>query len=99
MPDAIDALETAFRTWNPDEAGPLRSSLATEAGALYLMPASNPLGTGGKLVTLTRAHPERGLPFIQAAYVLFDPTTQSGEGLIEGGPRAPRRAAGGRRPA
>ena len=46
MPDAIDALETAFRTWNPDEAGPLRSSLATEAGSLYLMPASNPLAAG-----------------------------------------------------
>ena len=93
MPDAIDAIETAFRTWDPDEAAPLRSSLTTPAGSLYLMPAANPLGTGVKLVTLTGANPERGLPFIHAAYVLFDPTTQSVEALIDGGPLTALRTA------
>jgi ornithine cyclodeaminase/alanine dehydrogenase-like protein (mu-crystallin family) len=85
MMDAINALETAFRTWDPDEAAPLRSSLATRSGSLYLMPASNPLGTGVKLVTLTGANPERGLPFVQSAYVLFEPATQSVEAVIDGG--------------
>ena len=84
MIEAIDALETAFRTQNPDEAAPLRSSVATQGGSLYLMPATNPLGTGVKLVTLTGANPDRGLPLIHAAYVLFDPSIQAVEAVIEG---------------
>jgi ornithine cyclodeaminase/alanine dehydrogenase-like protein (mu-crystallin family) len=84
MIEAIDALETAFRTQDPDEATPLRSSVATQGGSLYLMPATNPLGTGVKLVTLTGANPERGLPLIHAVYVLFDPSSQAVESVIEG---------------
>ena len=37
-----------------------------------------------KLVTLTSSNPGRGLPYIQAGYVLFDTVTQSPEAVLDG---------------
>jgi ornithine cyclodeaminase/alanine dehydrogenase-like protein (mu-crystallin family) len=82
---AIDALEAAFAAGDPDTAAPVRSSLETSAGSLLLMPASGDRGTGVKLVTLTESNPGRGLPFVNAAYVLFDPLTQVPEAVLDGG--------------
>jgi ornithine cyclodeaminase/alanine dehydrogenase-like protein (mu-crystallin family) len=81
---AIDALEAAFRTSDPDDAAPLRTSVTTASGSLYLMPATNELGTGVKLVTLTGGNRDRGLPFINAVYVSFDPVTQAVEAVFDG---------------
>jgi ornithine cyclodeaminase/alanine dehydrogenase-like protein (mu-crystallin family) len=83
MIDAIDALETAFRTFDPGTA-PLRTSLETPAGSLLVMPAFGEAGVGVKLVTLTSSNPGRGLPYIQAGYVLFDTVTQSPEAVLDG---------------
>ncbi len=83
MEAAIDALETAFRDGDPSTT-PLRSHVDTPAGALLLMPAVGKAGVGVKLVTLTEANPERGLPLIHAIYVLFDPETQAPRLLIDG---------------
>ena len=83
MVDAIDALETAFRTLDPG-TGPLRTSLETPAGSLLVMPAFGEAGVGVKLVTLTSSNPGRGLPYIQAGYVLFDNVTQSPEAVLDG---------------
>lgn len=83
MVAAIDALETAFRTLDPG-TGPLRTSLETPAGSLLMMPALGEAGVGVKLVTLTSSNPERGLPYIQAGYVLFDTVTQSPEAVLDG---------------
>lgn len=83
MAAAIDALEVAFRAHDPD-GGPLRSHLDTPAGSLLLMPAAGPAGVGVKLVALTPANPERGLPFIHATYVLFDAETQAPEAVLDG---------------
>jgi ornithine cyclodeaminase len=83
MAAAIDALESAFRDGDP-EAAPLRSHVATDAGTLLLMPATGPAGVGVKLVTLTDANPDRGLPFIHATYVLFDAETQAPRLLVDG---------------
>ncbi len=83
MVDAIDALETAFRTLDPG-TGPLRTSLETPAGSLLVMPAFGEAGVGVKLVTLTSSNPGRGLPYIQAGYVLFDTVTQSPEAVLDG---------------
>lgn len=85
MTAAIDSLESAFRDEDPGAAAPLRSSMETVAGTLLLMPASGARGVGVKLVTLTEANPPRGLPFVQASYVLFDPATQSPEAVLDGG--------------
>jgi len=84
MTAAIDALETAFREEDPAATAPLRASLDTPAGSLLTMPARGVRGVGVKLVTLTEANPARGLPFVQAVYVLFDPTTQAPEAVLDG---------------
>jgi ornithine cyclodeaminase len=48
------------------------------------MPAAGERGVGVKLVTLSEFNPGRGLPFIHAAYVLFDRETQRPEAMIDG---------------
>lgn len=83
MTAAIDALETAFRTLDPG-TGPLRTSHETPAGSLLVMPAFGEAGVGVKLVTLTSSNPGRGLPYIQAGYMLFDTATQSPEAVLDG---------------
>jgi ornithine cyclodeaminase len=83
MESAIDALHAAFAA---DElpVAPLRSNLETASGTLLLMPSHGAQGVGVKLVTLTGSNPARGLPFIHAAYVLFDAETQAPAALLDG---------------
>jgi ornithine cyclodeaminase/alanine dehydrogenase-like protein (mu-crystallin family) len=83
MAAAIDALEDGFRTFDPT-GGPLRTHMETPRGSLLLMPAVGRAGVGVKLVSLTPANPERGLPFIHASYVLFDAETQAPEAVLDG---------------
>lgn len=82
MAAAIDVIETAFRARDPQ--GSLRSATETSAGQLLLMPAMGPEGVGVKLVTLTEDNPARGLPFVNAMYVLFSGKTQVPEAVIDG---------------
>jgi ornithine cyclodeaminase/alanine dehydrogenase-like protein (mu-crystallin family) len=84
MTAAIDALEDAFAREDPSRTTPLRTTLATPAGTLLSMPAAGEGGVGVKLVTLSEFNPQRGLPFTQAVYVLFDATTQAPEAVIDG---------------
>lgn len=83
MAAAIEALEAAFGADELPEA-PLRSSVETPDGTLLLMPASGSQGVGVKLVTLTPANPDRGSPFIQAVYALFEPGSQAPRALVDG---------------
>jgi ornithine cyclodeaminase/alanine dehydrogenase-like protein (mu-crystallin family) len=83
MPAAVDALEEAFRTLDP-ETGPLRTHVETPRGSLLLMPAFGEAGVGVKLVSLTPANPARGSPLIHASYVLFDAETQAPEAVFDG---------------
>jgi ornithine cyclodeaminase/alanine dehydrogenase-like protein (mu-crystallin family) len=83
MVAAIDALEEAFRTLDP-EAGPLRTEVETPRGSLLLMPAFGDAGVGVKLVTLTPSNPGRGHAYVQASYVLFDADTQSPVAILDG---------------
>ena len=82
MEAAIDALEAAFRGTLP--RAPLRSHVETPAGTLLLMPSAGDAGVGVKLVTLTPDNAERGLPFIHAAYILFDGRTQAPLAVLDG---------------
>jgi ornithine cyclodeaminase len=84
MTAAIDALDAAFAREDPSLTSPLRTTLATPAGTLLSMPAAGEAGVGVKLVTLSEFNPQRGLPFTQAVYVLFDGTTQAPEAVIDG---------------
>lgn len=83
MAAAIDALEAGFREQDPSVV-PLRSQVATPSGTLLQMPAFGDAGVGVKLVTLTPDNPERGLPFINAVYVLFGSATQAPEAIVDG---------------
>lgn len=83
-PDAVDALERAFREGDPS-ATPLRSVLETAAGTLLVMPATGTDLTGVKLVTLTPENPAAGHPLIHAVYVAFDAGTQSPIAVLDGG--------------
>ena len=84
MTAAVDALEAAFRDEGPSRSAPLRSSMSTPAGTLLLMPAAGERGVGVKLITLSEFNPQRGLPFIHGAYLLFDRDTQRPEAMIDG---------------
>ena len=83
MRAAIDALERAFSGPALPEA-PRRTHVEVPGGELLLMPAAGEPGVGVKLVTLNPSNPERGLPFVQGAYVLFDADTLSPEAVLEG---------------
>jgi ornithine cyclodeaminase len=84
MAAAIDALEAGFGS-DVLPTAPPRTHLETAAGTLLLMPAFGEPGVGVKLVTLTEANPDLGLPFIHAAYVLFDAATQAPRAVLDGG--------------
>ena len=84
MAAAIDALEAGFREQDPSITPP-RSHVETPAGSLLLMPTAGDGGLGVKLVAITPLNPTRGLPFINAVYVLFDKATQTPEAVIDGG--------------
>ena len=64
---AVDALEAVLRTGLDPGADPPRSSVATEAGELLLMPSSAAGPLGVKLVTVGRDHPGRALPRVKAS--------------------------------
>jgi ornithine cyclodeaminase len=84
MTTAIDALHAAFAREDPSLTSPSRTTLATPAGTLVSMPATGEGGVGVKLVTLSEFNPQRGLPFTQAVYVLFDAVTQAPQAVIDG---------------
>lgn len=84
MAAAIDALEGAFADSDPPEA-PQRTHVATSNGTLLLMPAHGHAGTGVKIVTVAPENPDRGLPLIHGAYVLFSAETLELEAVIDGG--------------
>ena len=84
MTAAIDALDAAFAREDPSLTTPSRTTLATPAGTLLSMPAAGEGGVGVKLVTLSEFNPQRGLPFTQAVYVLFDAVTQTPQAVIDG---------------
>jgi ornithine cyclodeaminase/alanine dehydrogenase-like protein (mu-crystallin family) len=81
---AIDALEAALQGEDPSLSAPMRTTLATPAGTLLTMPAAGAAGVGVKLVTLSEFNPQKGLPFVQGTYVLFDADTQRPRAVIDG---------------
>jgi ornithine cyclodeaminase/alanine dehydrogenase-like protein (mu-crystallin family) len=83
MDAAVDALRLAFGSGDLP-AAPLRSHVETGAGTLLTMPAAGQQGAGVKLVTVTPANPDRGLPLIHGLYVLFSPDSQQPEAAIDG---------------
>jgi ornithine cyclodeaminase len=103
----IDALDAAFRQPHhvPDrqhyriEGPPGNASKSAGAdgaggGTLLLMPAWNPGGALGiKLVTVFPDNAQRGLPSVNASYLLLDAATGQPRAFLDGGELTLRRTA------
>lgn len=85
---AAEALQQAFTAGLPLDA-PARSQLAFADGTLLVMPATasgsagDPLG-GVKVVTVRAANADRGLPSVQAVYLLFGGEALAPVALVDG---------------
>lgn len=82
--DAVRALEGALVGGFDPATAPQRAIVDVAHGQLLMMPAENSDGVGVKLGTVTPGNPERGLPRIQALYVLLDPLTHEPRALLDG---------------
>jgi ornithine cyclodeaminase len=81
---AIDALESALAAGAATSGGPPRFSVAEAHGELLVMPAASVAGVGVKVTSVAPGNRERGLPRIQAVYVLFDAATLTPRALLDG---------------
>lgn len=85
------ALEAMFREGC---SAPLRHRHALPAqGTLLLMPAWNAAFSGVKVVHVRPANAARGLPAVQASYLLSDAATGAALALLDGGELTDRRTA------
>lgn len=88
MPDAIDAMDTAFRELSAGNAkAPLRTALPVDDDSVMLtMPASVPSAgaLGLKVVSVFRRNQEQGLPTIAAMVCLVDDTTGVPAAILNG---------------
>lgn len=80
--EAVDALDRAFRASLP--LAPQRVRVEVPGGELLLMPSVAASAFGVKLVTVADDQPDRALPLVQGAYVLFDSPGLSPVALIDG---------------
>lgn len=83
MSRAVEAVERAFGA-EMQAVAPQRSRMPAGPGELLLMPAAGSYGVGVKTVTVNPENPGRGLPFVHAVYVLFDPETLVPVAVIDG---------------
>jgi ornithine cyclodeaminase/alanine dehydrogenase-like protein (mu-crystallin family) len=83
-PDAVDCLESALLGGLRPEAALARTAHPLEHGQFLLMPAETPSAAGVKLSTVAPGNPERGLPRIQALFVLYDHQTLRPLALLDG---------------
>ncbi|MFM8894771.1 MAG: ornithine cyclodeaminase family protein [Actinomycetales bacterium] len=81
---ATRALVAALQSGLDPAASPPRIPVDLPAGHLLLMPAHDDVVAGVKLVTVAPDNPARGLPRIQAAYLLFDGSTLGLQAVIDG---------------
>lgn len=84
MRDAIDATEAVLLNGVDPAAEPARGKVDLANGHLLLMPSEAGDHVGVKVASVTPANPARGLPRIQAAYVLFDTETLTPQALLDG---------------
>lgn len=83
-PQAIDVLKTALGAGLDLGTAAPRSAVPTRHGELLLMPAESPAALGVKVLGIAPANPARGLPRIQALYVLFTADTLTPVALLDG---------------
>ena len=81
---AVRAITDALRGGLDPAADPPRVSVDLTQGQFLLMPSEAPAAAGVKVVTVAPDNPTRGLPRIQAAYLLFDRETLALRAVLDG---------------
>ncbi len=81
---AVQAITQALQAGLDPAADPARTAVGLAAGQFLLMPAQTPGAAGVKVVTVAPGNPERGMPRIQAVYLLFDPDTLALRAVLDG---------------
>jgi ornithine cyclodeaminase len=81
---AVAAIEAALRAGLDPAAGVARTSVPLPAGGLLMMPAWSAAHVGVKVATVAPGNAERGLPRVNAVYVLFDGATLRPAALLDG---------------
>jgi len=81
---AVQAITNALRGGFDPATDPARVSVDLTKGQFLLMPAQTSAAVGVKVVTVAPDNPKRGLPRIQAAYLLFDQDTLALRVILDG---------------
>ncbi|MDO5644660.1 MAG: ornithine cyclodeaminase family protein [Dermabacter sp.] len=99
---AADALTAALHSGFDPATDPERTFTDVPHGTFLTMPTSVGAHAGIKVATLAPGNPERGLPFVQATYLLHDAETLSLKATLDGTAlttlRTPAVAIAGARP-
>lgn len=82
--DAVDAMEHALLGGLDPASAAERTIVDVSHGQLLLMPAESAGAVGVKLASVSPANPERGLPRIQALYLVLDRETHQPRALMDG---------------
>lgn len=81
---AVQAITGALRAGLDPAVDPARMPVDLTTGQLLLMPSQTPAAAGVKVVTIAPENPARGLPRIQAVYLLFDPGSLTLRAVLDG---------------
>jgi ornithine cyclodeaminase len=81
---AVQAITDALRGGLDPATDPPRATLGLSRGQFLLMPSEVPTAAGVKIVTVAPDNPARGLPRIQATYLLFDSDTLALRAVLDG---------------
>ena len=81
---AVEAVTAALLGGLDPAADAPRTQVPLAHGEFLLMPAQSATNAGVKVVTVAPGNPSRGLPRINAVYVLFDATTLRPRALLDG---------------
>lgn len=81
---AVRAITDALRDGLDPAGDPRRAAVDLAHGHFLLMPSEIPGATGVKVATVAPDNPARGLPRIQATYLLFDRDTLALRAVLDG---------------
>jgi ornithine cyclodeaminase/alanine dehydrogenase-like protein (mu-crystallin family) len=81
---AVGAVTSALRDGLDPATDPGRTAAELAAGQFLLMPSQSSTGAGVKVVAVAPDNPSRGLPRIQATYLLFDHDTLALRAVLDG---------------
>jgi ornithine cyclodeaminase len=81
---AVEAITEALRAGLDPASDPSRTATELSHGQFLLMPSETAAAAGVKVTTVAPDNPTRGLPRIQATYLLFDRETLALRAVLDG---------------